>query len=72
MAHTNEEIEWVDDSQVPDEIPPYVNGCVHHWLVEPPEGRTSTGICSMCGAVREFSNSFDGTYVLEGDLGREI
>jgi hypothetical protein len=30
--------------------------CSHHWLIEPPKGPTSTGVCKLCGARREFDN----------------
>jgi len=30
--------------------------CRHHWLIEPPNGPTSTGVCKICGATREFDN----------------
>lgn len=30
--------------------------CVHHWLIEPPEGPVSTGVCRKCGARQEFEN----------------
>lgn len=30
--------------------------CVHHWLIDPPEGPTSPARCQLCGAVREFQN----------------
>lgn len=30
--------------------------CVHHWLIEPPEGPISKGICKKCGAAKEFVN----------------
>lgn len=30
--------------------------CVHHWLIAPPEGPTSEGVCRKCGERREFSN----------------
>ncbi len=30
--------------------------CTHHWMIEPPMSATSTGICKLCGAVREFRN----------------
>jgi hypothetical protein len=31
---------------------------IHHWLLAPPEGRTSTGHCKVgkCRATREFTN----------------
>ena len=30
---------------------------IHHWVIEPPDGPTSTGVCRGCGEVRSFSNS---------------
>lgn len=30
--------------------------CIHHWIIEPPMGATSTGICKHCGEEREFRN----------------
>jgi hypothetical protein len=31
--------------------------CVHHWLIDAPSGRESTGTCKRCGMKREFANS---------------
>ncbi len=31
--------------------------CVHFWLIEPPDGETSQGVCKFCGAVKTFLNS---------------
>lgn len=28
----------------------------HHWLIEPPDGPTSRGICRFCREEREFRN----------------
>jgi len=33
--------------------------CVHHWLIESPNGSTSTGKCLRCGQVRVFFNDYD-------------
>ncbi len=33
--------------------------CVHVWKIEPPNGKTSKGVCSECGAEKEFRNSWD-------------
>ena len=33
------------------------DGCVHHWIIEPAEGPTSTGICAKCKASKNFINS---------------
>jgi hypothetical protein len=35
-------------------------GCAHHWLIESPNGSTSSGICRKCGCRRDFSNTMDG------------
>lgn len=32
------------------------DNCPHHWLIEPAEGTTSWGKCTLCGKRREFSN----------------
>jgi hypothetical protein len=34
--------------------------CVHHWIIESASGPTSIGVCSYCGATRDFRNSLDG------------
>ncbi len=31
-------------------------GCKHHWRIASPSGETSTGVCQICGASREFQN----------------
>ena len=30
--------------------------CKHHWLIEPPEGPTSKGVCKLCGEIKMFDN----------------
>ncbi len=30
--------------------------CKHHWLIEPPNGPTSTGVCKLCGTTKKFDN----------------
>lgn len=30
--------------------------CQHHWLIEPPNGPTSKGVCKLCGEVKLFDN----------------
>ncbi|MDD5093020.1 MAG: hypothetical protein PHV74_01375 [Dehalococcoidia bacterium] len=30
--------------------------CVHHWIIEPPEGEVSKGVCKICGTEKEFKN----------------
>jgi len=34
--------------------------CRHHWLIESPQGPISMGMCKLCGAQKEFSNSTGG------------
>lgn len=35
--------------------------CRHHWHIASPSGETSTGVCKLCGASREFQNYADRT-----------
>ena len=30
--------------------------CSHHWIIEPPEGPMSQGMCRLCSEIREFRN----------------
>jgi len=32
--------------------------CIHHWVIEPPEGPFSKGKCLKCGEEKEFHNYF--------------
>lgn len=32
------------------------DSCKHHWRIASPSGETSTGVCKICGASREFQN----------------
>ena len=34
------------------------DGCRHYWIIESPNGPTSRGVCKLCGAEKEFQNSF--------------
>jgi hypothetical protein len=34
-------------------------GCVHHWVIDPPNGAVSKGHCKACGEENEFRNSFE-------------
>ena len=31
--------------------------CTHHWVIAPPNGVTSEGVCKLCGATKRFENS---------------
>lgn len=34
-------------------------GHIHHWMIESPNGKTSPGVCKLCGEARDFRNSYD-------------
>ena len=34
-----------------------VDVCPHHWVIDTPNGPTSTGTCKLCGAMQDFVNS---------------
>ncbi len=36
--------------------------CVHHWIIDTPEGPTSLGQCKKCGLAREFCNIWTETF----------
>ena len=38
--------------------------CRHHWLIEPPNGPTSTGVCKLCGSTKEFDNQMPSRAVI--------
>jgi hypothetical protein len=33
--------------------------CIHHWVIEPPNGAVSAGKCRLCGERRDFRNSYE-------------
>ena len=35
--------------------------CAHYWVIDSPNGITSTGRCKRCGLVKEFYNDFDSS-----------
>jgi hypothetical protein len=41
--------------------------CRHYWIIESPHGPTSRGVCKLCGAEKEFRNSFPETLLWERD-----
>lgn len=44
------------DSRRVEETDQFEKGCAHHWVIEPPRGPVSKGICIKCGAEKEFNN----------------
>ena len=43
------------------------SGCVHHWVLAPPDGPTSKGACRSCGNERDFENYIEADW---GQTGR--
>ena len=41
--------------------------CRHYWIIDSPKGRTSKGICKLCGVEKEFLNYAQGSW-REDDL----
>ena len=41
--------------------------CRHYWVIDTPAGPTSTGVCRLCGAQRDFEN-YMGSRPWEGDI----
>ena len=35
----------------------HTGNCVHHWVIDAPNGRASKGVCKRCGKARSFVNS---------------
>lgn len=46
-------------------------GVSHHWIIDPPHGRISKGICKCCGKSRRFFNAFEDT-ISSGDQLQKI
>ncbi len=42
-----------------EEMPEKSVGCTHHWIIDPPNGAVSHGRCRLCGADKEFRNSYE-------------
>ncbi|MDA1271983.1 MAG: hypothetical protein O3A93_12120 [Chloroflexi bacterium] len=48
------------------------SACVHHWVIEPPIGLVSPGVCRLCGEGREFKNYITATDWSKPDLSAGI
>ena len=35
--------------------------CVHHWVLDQPNGPLSAALCKLCGGKEEFPNSLAGS-----------
>ena len=40
-----------------EEIENQTDECQHHWIIDTPNGPTSSGKCKKCGVSTEFRNS---------------
>ena len=38
------------------------SACQHHWVIDPPEGPVSKGVCRSCGEERDFLNYAERPY----------
>lgn len=45
-----------------------LQGCVHWWMIEAPDGETSEGRCRRCGELKMFVTS--GEYTVKEDRPR--
>ena len=75
MATTKQAEQKQNESKQVETKPVAKGGCVHHWLIDTPNGRESQGVCKRCGATKEFSNSteqvmWEQTNTLRNDLAR--
>ena len=41
--------------------------CNHYWIIEPPRGPISRGVCKHCGEEKEFNNIFTATWYDDED-----
>ena len=44
---------------------PAESHCIHHWLIETPDGPVSKGICKYCKAEKYFNNELHDKYSAE-------
>jgi len=44
--------------------------CIHHWVIETPDGRFSKGTCSKCGTNKLFDNVIDDTNLSKWKVGK--
>ena len=38
------------------------SACLHHWVIDPPNGPVNKGTCRSCGEERDFLNYNEGDY----------
>jgi len=48
-----------DEGTIEKKTPECKKGGPCHWVIEPPNGKLSTGKCKKCGKEKEFENSFE-------------
>jgi hypothetical protein len=48
-----------------------LRACQHRWIIETPHGKTSRGLCKLCGVTKRFPNAAqDAMWEGGGGLGR--
>ena len=52
------------ESNVPEvpELPAEQRNCQHYWVIAPPNGPQSDGICKLCGLSKRFQNSYEYSF----------
>ena len=51
-----------EDERLASEATQKRSGCQHHWVIDPPEGPASKGVCRSCGEERDFPNAPEGRH----------
>ena len=44
--------------------------CIHHWVIETPDGRFSKGVCSKCGNNKLFDNVIEDNLASHWKVGK--
>ncbi len=47
---------------------PGVSYCIHHWLIETPDGPVSKGVCKYCREEKFFDNVLHSKYDAESAI----
>jgi hypothetical protein len=62
-------------AEAPKASPKARANCIHHWIIDAPNGRESQGSCKRCGVTKSFANSteqvmWEQTNTLRSEYGR--
>ena len=53
----SDETEEVEEIKAPTAEEQIQDVCTHYWIIEPPIGPVSKGVCKICGSEKDFDNS---------------